>query len=123
MSTPKPRDGSTVIQVAVQGIPLTWVGPPLGVPGKGNLAGDGSPLSRQLVKEAHEIWEKPILVDHPSWKREVYATDADPIGVLATLLHLGEGRGIILEAPQTISDDLFMSSDEADIIHAEPDEA
>lgn len=116
MSTlPRPRDGATVISVAVEGVPLTWVGPPLGTPGKGELAGDGSATSRTLVKNAHDLWADPIQVDHPSWKDSRYTTADDPLGVLATLFHLGAGRAVILDAPKSVTDDLFMDATEANI--------
>lgn len=116
MSTiPRPRDGATVISVATEGVPLTWIGPPLGVPGKGELAGDGTPTSHALIKNATALWADPIQADHPSWKHPVYTTDEDPLGVLATLLHLGAGRAIILEAPKSVTEDLFMDDDEANI--------
>lgn len=31
----------------------------------------------------------------------------DPVGVLATLLHLGHGRGRVLQAPEDALDELF----------------
>lgn len=115
MSTPTPRDGATVISVAVEGVPLTWIGPPLGAPGKGELAGDGTPTSRALIKNAHALWGDPIEADHTSWKHPVYTTDETPEGVLATLLHLGAGRAIILDAPKSVTDDVFMDEDAANI--------
>lgn len=115
MSTPTPRDGATVISVAVEGVPLTWIGPPLGAPGKGELAGDGSATSRTLIQNARALWDDPIEADHTSWKHALYTTDETPEGVLATLLHLGAGRAIILEAPKSVTDDVFMDEDAANI--------
>lgn len=115
MTIPQPRDGATVISVAVEGVPLTWIGPPLGVPGKGELAGDGTAMSRTLIKNAHELWADPIEIDHPSWKRPIYTTDESPEAVLATMLHLGAGRAIILDAPDPVMADLFMSPEESAI--------
>lgn len=115
MSTPTPRDGATVISVAVEGVPLTWIGPPLGAPGKGELAGDGSATSRTLIQNARALWSDPIEADHTSWKHALYTTDETPEGVLATLLHLGAGRAIILEAPKSVTDDVFMDEDAANI--------
>lgn len=109
---PRPRDGATVIAVAVEGVPLTWVGPPLGVPGTGSLAGDGSDTSRALVKDACALWGSPIRVDHPSWKHPFNTTNEDPEGVLVTLLHLGRGRAIILEAPRAVTDAVFAVTDD-----------
>lgn len=116
---PKPRDGATVISVAVEGVPLTWIGPPLGTSGTGELAGDGTPTSHALIKDANALWEDPIQADHPSWKHSFNTTNEDPLGVLATLLHLGAGRAIILEAPKEVTEDLFMDEDEANIEDAE----
>ena len=117
MSTtiPRPRDGATVIAVAVEGVSLTWVGPPLGLYGKGELAGDGSPTSHALIKNAHALWDDPIKIDHPSWKHPFNTTDEDPQGVLVTLLHLGAGRAIILEAPTAVTDAVFLDDDAAGI--------
>lgn len=112
---PKPRDGATVISVAVEGVPLTWIGPPLGAPGKGELAGDGSTTSHTLIKNAHALWGEPIQADHPSWKHPFYTTDETPESVLATLLHLGAGRAIILQAPDAVTDEVFMDDDAASI--------
>lgn len=114
-TTPTPRDGSTVISVAVEGVPLTWIGAPQGMPGPGELAGDGSPTSRALIRRARELWENPIEVDHPSWVHPLYTTNATHAGVLATLLHLGGGRAIILDAPPAVTEDVFMDDDAAAI--------
>lgn len=120
MSTiPRPRDKATVISVAVEGVPLTWVGPPLGAPGKGELAGDGSNASRALVQDAHALWKEPIQVDHPSWKHPFYTTDETPEGVLVTLLHLGAGRAVPLDVPPPVLDDVLMDADAANIQGAE----
>lgn len=116
MSTiPRPRDGATVISVAVEGVPLTWVGPPLGLHGKGELAGDGTPTSHALIKNAYALWDDPIQVDHPSWKHPFNTTSDDPQGVLVTLLHLGAGRAVILEAPRAVTSDVFLDDEEANI--------
>lgn len=112
---PTPRDGATVISVAVEGVPLTWVGPPLGTPGKGELAGDGSNTSKTLIKNAHDLWADPIQADHPSWKHPLNTTDEDPQGVLATMLHLGAGRAIIIKAPREVTSEVFMNPNEASI--------
>lgn len=112
---PRPRDGATVIAVAVEGVPLTWVGPPRGLPGKGELAGDGSATSHALIKNTQALWANPIQVDHPSWQHPFYTTDETPEGVLVTLLHLGAGRAIILDAPPAVSDQIFMDEDAARI--------
>lgn len=120
MSTiPRPRDGATVISVAVEGVPLTWVGPPLGVPGKGEIAGDGSNTSHDLIKNIHELWAAPIEADHPSWKHSFRTTDETPEGVLVTLLHLGAGRAVPLDVPPPVMDAVLMEDDEADIQGAE----
>lgn len=119
---PRPRDGATVISVAVEGVPLTWIGPPLGAPEKGELAGDGSSISKTLIKNAYDLWDDPIQADHPSWKHAFNTTDEDPEGVLATLLHLGAGRAIILEAPRDVISEVFLDDDEASIGDAEGEE-
>lgn len=119
MSTiPRPRDGATVISVAVEGVPLTWIGPPLGVPGKGELAGDGTSTSHALIKDANALWAEPIQVDHPSWKHPFYTTDETPEGILVTLLHLGAGRAVPLDVPDPVTDAVLMDPDEADIQEA-----
>lgn len=115
MSTiPQPRDGSTVIAVAVDGVPLTWVGPMLGTSGVGEIAGDGTPTSHQLIKEARALWSDPIEVDHASWQHPFHTTDTTPEGVLVTLLHLGAGRAVILQAPATVLNDVFTDDDTPD---------
>lgn len=104
---PTPRDNATIITVAVDGHALTWVGPPFGTPGHGELAGDGTPESRALVTAAHNLWADPINVDHPAWKHSQQTIGTTPLGVLATLLHLGAGYGIILEAPTATTTELL----------------
>lgn len=104
---PTPRDGAPVVVVAVDGVPMTWIGETPGTPGDGNLAGDGSETSRRIVAEAHRLWEDQIEVDHPSWNRPFWTVPGDPVGVLATLLHLGHGRGRVLQAPEDALDELF----------------
>lgn len=104
---PTPRDGAPVVVVAVDGVAMTWVGESPGVPGDGNLAGDGSETSRRTVEAAHRLWEDPIEVDHPSWSQPFWTVPGDTIGVLATLLHLGHGRGRVLQAPESDLQEMF----------------
>lgn len=104
---PTPRNEAPVVVVAVDGVAMTWVGETPGVPGDGNLAGDGSATSRRIVADARELWEDPIEVDHPTWNRPLLTAPGEPLGVLATLLHLGHGRGRILQAPEGVIDQLF----------------
>lgn len=104
---PMPRDGAEVVVVAVDAVALTWISESPGVPGDGQIAGDGSPESKKLVAEVRRLWEDPISVDHPSWRRPVLTHPGTATGVLATLLHLGHGRARILQAPEDAVEDLF----------------
>lgn len=100
--------------VAVEGIAMTWIGPPPGIPEDGNLAGDGSETSHRIIAEARALWEDPIEVDHPSWAHPFVTAPGDPAGVIVTLLHLARGRGRVLQAPVDAFEDVFGTDDEID---------
>lgn len=107
-----PTGGSPVVVVAVHGVPITWIGaPPLGAPGDGDLIGDGTGFSRMVIARVRELWEKPVQVDHPSWRRPVWTVGGHPVGVLATLLHLADGRGVVLQAPKDVLAEMFVDAE------------
>lgn len=105
--TPTPRDGAPVIVAAVEGIVLTWVGVPEGEEGHGEIAGDGSTRSRRLIATAKRMWDDPQPVDHPTFKHAITPDSTVPAGALATLWALGQGRTIILQAPDDLIDAVF----------------
>lgn len=103
------RDGAPVVAVAIEGITIIWIGTkPTLPPGPGELAGDGSGMSRSIIARAKALWGDPIEADHPSWKQPVWTVPGHPVGVLATLLHIANGRGVVLQAPDDALEDLFM---------------
>lgn len=101
------RSRSPVVSAAVDGVVLTWVGPAPGVPGDGEIAGDGSARSRALIAEAKRLWADPVQVDHPSFAQPAWTVSGDPRGVIVTLMHLGHGRTVLLEAPAEALRDVF----------------
>lgn len=119
---PTPRDGAPVVVVAVEAVPIVWIGTTPGVPGEGSLAGDGSETSRRIIAQARALWAEPIEVDHPSWIGPALTVGTDPVGAMATLLHIADGRGKILQAPVQAYEDLIAEpADFSDLPEETPD--
>lgn len=104
---PTPRDGAPVIVAAAQGITLVWVGPAEGSTGPGDFAGDGSGASRQLINQAHHLQGNPETIDDPSWRHSISTGDQTPESALAILWALGNGRTVILQAPEDLLTAVF----------------
>ena len=108
LSVPRQPKYQTVT-VGIDGIAFVWAKAlDSGPSHDGEIAGDGSPVSQEIVRRAHALATDPVRVDHPQLRQPSWTTLNSPQGALVTLVVAGNWRAQVLEAPLDVVAEVFV---------------